>query len=92
MKIRDSKFGIALVIETLSTVFDLYSYIKWQKYLAFTFTFTDKGGSYVLGFKIDPEEKLKEAFKEINSLYKIYSATPIFGIEFEMEDKVFIFL
>lgn len=52
----------------------------------------------MLGFKIDPEEKLKDAFKEINSLYKVYSASPIFGVEFELEDRVslvklkFIFL
>ena len=42
----------------------------------------------MLGFKIDPEDKLKETYKEINSLYKIYSNSPIFGVEFEMEDKV----
>ncbi len=50
--------------------------------------FTSKSGNYVLGFKIDPEDKMKEVFKEINSLYKIYSASPIFGVEFETEDKV----
>lgn len=49
-----------------------------------------KGGNYTLGFKIDPEDKLKETFKEINSLYKIYSSQPLFGVEFEMEDKVII--
>lgn len=64
IKIRDSKFGVALVIETSST-----------------------GGNYVLGFKIDPEERLKDAFKEINSLYKVYSASPLFGVEFELEDR-----
>jgi Bardet-Biedl syndrome 5 protein len=42
----------------------------------------------VLGFKIDPEDKLKDAFKEINSLYKVYSASPIFGVEFDIEDRV----
>ena len=45
-----------------------------------------------MGFKIDPEDKLKEVFKEINSLYKIYSTSPIFGVEFEMDDRVSIFL
>lgn len=64
VKIRDSKFGVALVIETSST-----------------------GGNYVLGFKIDPEDKLKDAFKEISSLYKVYSSSPIFGVEFETEDR-----
>lgn len=55
-----------------------------QKFIIF------KSGNYVLGFKIDPEDKLKEVYKEINSLYKIYSSSPIFGVEFEMEDRVII--
>lgn len=42
----------------------------------------------MLGFKIDPVEKLQDALKEINSLHKVYSANPIFGVEFEMEEKV----
>ena len=46
----------------------------------------------MLGFKIDPEDKLKDAFKEINSLYKVYSASPIFGVEFDIEDRVCFFL
>jgi Bardet-Biedl syndrome 5 protein len=46
----------------------------------------------VLGFKIDPEDKLKDTFKEINSLYKVYSASPIFGVEFDIEDRVRVFL
>ncbi len=44
----------------------------------------------MLGFKIDPEEKLKETFQEINSLYKVYSSSPIFGVEFELEDRVIL--
>lgn len=44
----------------------------------------------MLGFKIDPAEKLQDALKEINSLHKVYSANPIFGVEFEMEEKVSI--
>ena len=65
MKIRDSKFGLALVIES-----------------------SPASGGYVLGFRIDPAEKLQEAAKQIQSLHKIYSACPIFGIEFDIEDKV----
>ncbi|XP_064229421.1 kelch-like protein 41 isoform X3 [Aotus nancymaae] len=44
-------------------------------------------GGYVLGFKIDPVEKLQESVKEINSLHKIYSTSPIFGVDYEMEEK-----
>uniref|UniRef100_A0AAY4AVZ5 Bardet-Biedl syndrome 5 protein homolog n=1 Tax=Denticeps clupeoides TaxID=299321 RepID=A0AAY4AVZ5_9TELE len=44
-------------------------------------------GGYVLGFKIDPMDKLQDAVKEINSLHKVYSANPIFGVDYEMEEK-----
>ncbi|CAH3147692.1 unnamed protein product [Pocillopora meandrina] len=64
VKIRDSKFGLALVLET-----------------------SQQSGGYVLGFRIDPGEKLQEAAKEIQSLQKVYSASPIFGVEFETEEK-----
>lgn len=64
IKIRDSKFGLALVIES-----------------------SQQSGGYVLGFKIDPVEKLRESIKEINSLHKVYSASPIFGVDYEMEEK-----
>ncbi|XP_049629436.1 Bardet-Biedl syndrome 5 protein [Suncus etruscus] len=64
IKIRDSKFGLALVIES-----------------------SQQSGGYVLGFKIDPVEKLQESVKEINSLHKVYSASPIFGVYYEMEEK-----
>ena len=43
-------------------------------------------GGYVLGFRLDPEEKLKEVFEEIKSLRKVYAAKPIFGIEYTVED------
>lgn len=54
----------------------------------FHYFFLQSGG-YVLGFKIDPVEKLQESVKEINSLHKVYSASPIFGVDYEMEEKVF---
>ncbi|ELU15448.1 hypothetical protein CAPTEDRAFT_176376 [Capitella teleta] len=65
VKVRDSKFGLALVIESSAS-----------------------SGGYVLGFRIDPVEKLHEAVKEIQSLHRVYSSCPIFGIEYETEDKV----
>ncbi|XP_063696029.1 Bardet-Biedl syndrome 5 protein homolog [Culicoides brevitarsis] len=64
IKIRESKYGPALVIQT-----------------------TDSGGSYVLGFRIDPPEKLTEVFKELSSLYSIYSEAPIFGVFYEQKQK-----
>ena len=44
-------------------------------------------GGYILGFGIDPLEKLQEIQKEIASLHKLYSATPIFGVEYETRDE-----
>jgi len=64
IRIRDSKFGLALVLET-----------------------TQQSGGYVLGFRLDPVEKLQETVKQIQNLFKVYSSWPIFGIEFEKEDK-----
>ncbi|KAF6114712.1 hypothetical protein HJG60_010648 [Phyllostomus discolor] len=64
IKIRDSKFGLALVIES-----------------------SQQSGGYVLGFRIDPVDKLQASVKEINSLHKVYSASPIFGVDYEMEEK-----
>lgn len=55
IKIRDSKFGTALVITS---------------------------GSYVLGFRIDPEDKLKNIFRELASLHSVYTKDPIYGVEF----------
>mmetsp|Transcript_20285 Transcript_20285/g.28509 ORF Transcript_20285/g.28509 Transcript_20285/m.28509 type:complete len:318 (-) Transcript_20285:545-1498(-) len=65
IKIRDSKFGHALVIETSAAY----------------------AGGYVLGFRVDPYEKLTEVFKEIKTLHEVYSASPLFGIKFSVEEK-----
>ncbi|XP_011680639.1 Bardet-Biedl syndrome 5 protein homolog [Strongylocentrotus purpuratus] len=63
VKIRDSKFGLALVVET-----------------------SVQSGGYVLGFRLDPAEKLQEVVKEIQSLHRVYSTNPILGVEFEVDD------
>jgi len=64
IKVRDSKFGHALVIET-----------------------SPRSGGYILGFRVDPYDKLTEVFKEIRTLHEVYSQNPIFGIKFNLEDK-----
>ncbi|KAJ8311265.1 hypothetical protein KUTeg_011183 [Tegillarca granosa] len=66
VKIRDSKFGLALVVES-----------------------SQQSGGYVLGFRIDPQEKLTATVKEIQSLHKVYSACPLFGVEFETEERAY---
>ncbi|XP_076060731.1 Bardet-Biedl syndrome 5 protein isoform X1 [Oratosquilla oratoria] len=48
---------------------------------------SEASGGYVLGFRIDPVEKLHEVHKEISSLFNVYSQCPIFGVEFTIQDK-----
>ncbi|XP_047496183.1 Bardet-Biedl syndrome 5 protein homolog isoform X1 [Penaeus chinensis] len=48
---------------------------------------SEASGGYVLGFRIDPVEKLHEVHKELSSLYNVYSQCPVFGIEFVLHDK-----
>jgi len=64
IRIRDSKFGPALVVET-----------------------SRESGGYILGFRIDPAERLNDVYKELLSLHKVYSVTPIFGVDFTVEDR-----
>ena len=62
MRLRDSKFGRALVLETFA-----------------------KSGGYILGFRVDPQERINDVFQEIQSLYQIYSVGPNFGVDFSLE-------
>lgn len=61
-RIRESKFGMALVLET-----------------------TSSSGEYVLGFKVDPTEKLQNLLKSIQSLHKAHLLKPIFGVSYVKE-------
>jgi Bardet-Biedl syndrome 5 protein len=65
MRIRESKYGLALVIQT-----------------------SKDAGNYVLGFRIDPQEKLHEVYKELSSLYAVYSKTPVFGVNYDFKTMV----
>ena len=38
--------------------------------------------SVKLGFRIDPSERLEAVYREISSLHKTYSDSPIFGVEY----------
>eukprot|EP00746_Dinoflagellata_sp_MGD_P065009 gnl/MRDRNA2_/MRDRNA2_27096_c0_seq1.p1 gnl/MRDRNA2_/MRDRNA2_27096_c0~~gnl/MRDRNA2_/MRDRNA2_27096_c0_seq1.p1 ORF type:complete len:370 (-),score=54.03 gnl/MRDRNA2_/MRDRNA2_27096_c0_seq1:42-1073(-) len=48
---------------------------------------TPSSGGYILGFRIDPVEQLEEINTQITNLWKVFSATPIFGIEFTVEEN-----
>ncbi|XP_017873576.1 PREDICTED: Bardet-Biedl syndrome 5 protein homolog [Drosophila arizonae] len=63
LRIRESKYGPALVIQTAET-----------------------GGGYVLGFRIDPVERLTELFKELSSLHTIYTDQPNFGVHYDPQE------
>ncbi len=49
---------------------------------------TPHSGGFVLGFRVDPVEKLKDVVQEIHSLYQVYNACPVFGVEYAVEDEV----
>ncbi|XP_046920687.2 Bardet-Biedl syndrome 5 protein [Dermatophagoides farinae] len=57
IKVRDSKFGIALVIES-----------------------SELSGGYVLGFRVDPVDKLNAVYEELNNLYTVHVTNPDFGV------------
>ena len=46
-----------------------------------------KAGGYILGFRIDPQDRVNEVYKEINSLYQIYFTAPIFGVDYTIESE-----
>lgn len=65
IRIRDSRFGLALVIETMP-----------------------QAGGYILGFRVDPAEQLEVVHKELTSMHQVFSANPIFGVDFKTEEAV----
>lgn len=42
----------------------------------------------VLGFRIDPSELLHDVYKELTSLFMLYSESPIFGVEYDTKQTV----
>lgn len=62
IRLRDSKFGQALVVETFT-----------------------RAGGYILGFRVDPDDRLEALHKEALSLLRVFTANPIFGVDFTVE-------
>ncbi|CAH1166825.1 unnamed protein product [Phyllotreta striolata] len=50
---------------------------------ALVVTSSEASGLFVLGFKVDPEERLRTLYKELSSLHAVYASRPIFGVEYE---------
>jgi Bardet-Biedl syndrome 5 protein len=48
---------------------------------------TQSSGGYILGFRADPVEHLEEVYTQINNIWKIFSATPVFGVDYSIEEK-----
>lgn len=43
---------------------------------------TSRSGSYILGFKVDPEPKLRDVAKEIAAMFQISITNPNFGVNY----------
>ncbi|AYU76980.1 hypothetical protein, conserved [Leishmania donovani] len=43
-------------------------------------------GNFVLGFRVDPEEKLNEMYAEISTLWRTWTARPLLGMKVELHD------
>jgi len=48
---------------------------------------TASSGGYILGFRADPVERLEQVYTQVSNLWKIFSVTPIFGVEAVSDDK-----
>ena len=44
-----------------------------------------KSGGYILGFRIDPHDKLESVLRDVTNFHSLFSRTPIFGVEFSVE-------
>ena len=42
-------------------------------------------GGYLLGFRVDPHERLDEVYSTLQTLYRVYAENPIYGIVYNVE-------
>lgn len=50
----------------------------------------ETGGGYTLGFRVDPAARLVDVYKELDSLFSVYSVTPLFGVTYERKEVNFV--
>lgn len=63
--------------------------LRNSKYgLALVINCRESGGGYVLGFRIDPNERLSEIYRELTSLYTVYTENPVFGVVYNRSQKM----
>lgn len=41
----------------------------------------------MLGFRVDPDDRLEQLHKEISSYLALFSQNPVFGVDFTVEDE-----
>lgn len=91
-RIRHSRFGLALVIETSAVVCHQISQLVYFNFYDHHNSDSDRESlqnkDYVLGFRADPEERLKDIHRTISALQKAYATKPIFGVQYVREMSV----
>ncbi|KAJ4457148.1 putative Bardet-Biedl syndrome 5 protein [Paratrimastix pyriformis] len=55
--------------------------------VALVLTTSKETGGYVLGFRVDPPERLKPIATEIEQLHQLFTAQPNFGVDFKLDEK-----
>ncbi|XP_029641266.1 Bardet-Biedl syndrome 5 protein homolog [Octopus sinensis] len=63
--------------------------IQQSKYgLALSIAVSELSGGYLLGFRVDPQEKLKQVAKVLDSLFQASKIKPDFGVHCKINSKV----
>jgi hypothetical protein len=65
LTLRQSRFGLALVVRTLRS-----------------------SGGFILGFRTEPPEAQQELFDTLQRLHTVYTADPVLGVRYTVEDTV----
>lgn len=52
---------------------------------AFVIETSPYAGNYVLGFRVDPPERVVELHKELSNMWRLYSSAPVLGVHYELE-------
>eukprot|EP00300_Choanocystis_sp_HF-7_P012219 c17796_g1_i1.p1 GENE.c17796_g1_i1~~c17796_g1_i1.p1 ORF type:complete len:356 (-),score=73.26 c17796_g1_i1:549-1616(-) len=47
---------------------------------------SEESGAFVLGFRIDPLDALKEVVREIENLFALFAETPVFGVDYVLDE------
>ncbi|XP_043276238.1 Bardet-Biedl syndrome 5 protein homolog [Venturia canescens] len=79
----NNQFNVSLPYLTIASVI-----IRSSKFGPTLVTMsTESSGGYVLGFRVDPLQKLYTLHKEIAAIQAAYEKSPIFGIEYTFEHQ-----